>query len=88
MAFGSVNIGGTAIKSITAAEIDTITAGGTATTEGTYLDGTGVQQLWGKTIAALPTKISELENDDEYATKSEVNTAIETAFGIAFGGDY
>lgn len=76
------------IHSIPSTEIDQITAGGAATTEGTYLDSTGVQQLWGKTIAALPTKISELENDDEYATKSEVNSAIETAFGIAFGGDY
>lgn len=57
MAFGPVNIGGGAIKSITAAEIDTITAGGAATTEGTYLDSAGVQQLWGKVSGAIDTAI-------------------------------
>ena len=57
MSFGSVNIGGTAIKSIATAEIDQITAGGTASTEGTYLDGNGVQQLWGKVSGAIDTAI-------------------------------
>lgn len=33
----------------------------------TFLDKTGLQRLWGKIKALVPTKVSELENDSGYA---------------------
>ena len=56
MAFGPVNIGGGAIKSIPSTEIDQITAGGAATTEGTYLDSTGLEYFEGKIRKAINLK--------------------------------
>ena len=37
-----------------------------------YLDNTGLSYLWGKIKALVPTKVSDLTNDSNYATQTWV----------------
>ena len=37
-----------------------------------YLDNTGLSYLWGKIKAIVPTKVSDLTNDSNYATQTWV----------------
>lgn len=52
-----------------------------------YLDKTGLGLLWSKIKAALPTKVSDLTNDNEYQTLTQVNTLIQNAIDSFGDGD-
>lgn len=52
-----------------------------------YLDKIGLERLWSKIKSALPTKVSDLTNDEQYQTLTQVNALIQNAIDSFGDGD-
>ena len=53
-----------------------------------YLDKTGLTYLWGKIKNQIPTKTSDLTNDSNFVTSTQLSTKVDIAQGSANANKY